>query len=221
MNFLKQRLYHYFDVFYNKYYPLSILNRLNNRKRNNQKELSILCGNCIGGYMYYQLGVRFDSPTVNLVITNMYKYIMNLNHYCNCKLENTGEFVDGGIPVARLDDIRIVLTHYKTFEEGKKYWEKRVPRIHKDNMYVIEFDISLDEEKIKNYGSLKCRKLIIFTSKKYDYPYCFQVKEFSGLDHVGNILGKTLLGKWKFEKYFDWVGWLNSVDPIAEHFRKD
>lgn len=107
MNCLKQRLYHYFDVFYNKYYPLSILNRLNNSKRNNQKELSILCGNCIGGYMYYQLGVRFDSPTVNLVITNMYKYIMNLNHYCNCKLENTGEFVDGGIPVARLDDIRI------------------------------------------------------------------------------------------------------------------
>lgn len=221
LNRLKQRLYHYYEVFYNKYYPLSVLNRYHNRRRNHQKEISILCGNCIGGYMYYQLGVRFDSPTVNLVITDMYKYIMNLDYYNTRKLLNTNEFVGGGIPIAILDDIRIVLTHYATFDEGKSAWEKRVPRIHRDNMYVIDSDISLDEEKLRNYGTLKCKKLIIFTAKKYDYPYCFQVREFTNADKCGNILGKTITGKWKFEKFFDWVGWLNSDDPVAEHFRLD
>lgn len=210
-------LYHILDLFYNKYYPLTLINRRICRKRNKKNNISILFGNCIGGYMYHQLGQRFNSPTINLVITDMFHFVTNLDLYLSCKFKN--QQVVNGVPVAMLDDIKVVFTHYNTFNEACEAWYKRVNRINRDELFVIDSDISLNEEKIQQYGSLKCKKLIIFTSKKYSYPYCFQVNEFEGQDHVGNILGKTISGKWKFEKIIDWVGWINSDDPIAEHFR--
>jgi len=36
---------------------------------------------------------------------------------------------------------------------------------------------------------------------------------------VRNMLRKTIWGTREVETYFDWVGWLNSEDVVAEHFR--
>lgn len=50
------KLSHYVDVLYNKYYPLTIVNRFISKRRNHNKSFTLLCGNCMGGYIYHQLG---------------------------------------------------------------------------------------------------------------------------------------------------------------------
>lgn len=72
---------------------------------------------------------------------------------------------------------------------------------------------------IKNLSKVKCKKLVCFTVSKYPYPYCFQVKECQAVGVVSNMLGKTLSEKWKFERFFDYVGWLNDSSVDAEDFR--
>ena len=198
------------DILYNKYYPLTLLNKWRARRRNHKTHFTILCGNCIGGYMYHQLGVPFQSPTINLMMHQpaLFKLVNNLDFY------RRGEFVPivGG---GRLNDIDIYFTHYATFEDGREAWNKRFARINRDEIFIIASDRDgLTDEMISNYANVACKKLVIFTSRHYDLPYCFCVK-----DLVGNILKKTVWGKWYFETVFDWVGWLNSDDAVAEHFR--
>lgn len=208
---------HIFDVFYNKYYPLTLLNRKRARKRNHKKNISILCGNCMGGYIYHQLGLQFNSPTINLMMlqTDLFKLVSNLEFYRRQEFQPC----EGG---GYLADIRIFFTHYKSFEDGVKKWHSRFKRINYDELYIIASDRDgLSEEQIRQYANVRCKKLVIFTAKDYDLPYCFQLKQYSNQPSIGNILSKTISGKWLFERYFDYVGWLNSADPIAEHFRID
>ena len=202
-------------ILYNKYYPLTLLNKWMTRRRNRQKTLTILCGNCMGGYMYHQLGLPFQSPTINLMMhqPSLFKLVSNLEFY------RKSEFapIPGG---GRLQDIDIYFTHYNSFEDGCKMWHKRFDRIVDESIFIMASDRDgLTEEMIYKYADIPCKKLVIFTAKKYDLPYCFYVWEFKAQNEVGNLLKKTFWGKWYFETIFDWVGWLNSEDVVAEHFR--
>lgn len=134
---IKQIISHYVDVFYNKYYLPQILFQRSQRRRLKNKDFSLLCGNCMGGYIYHQLGLKFTSPTINMMITNpdFMKLVMNPQHYMQLE------------PVP-----------------------------------------------------------------------CVYLPVFKGQPQVGLLIGKTLSGKWRFEKYFDFVEWVNSEDKIAQHF---
>lgn len=220
MNKILDVLSHWMDVFYNKYYPMTIINRIRCRMRNKNKKFSLLVGNCLGGYVYHQLGLKFNSPTINLMIydDDFLKIVSNPSYYLS---QEFTPFIDSeypNVPSGKLDDVIIHFTHYKTIEEGSEYWNKRKKRINWDNLYIIAADMRLSEEQIKAYANVKCKKLVVFTSKKYNYPYCLHVKKFEGKPHVGTYIGKTCMGKWEFERFFDYVGWLNSDDPIAQHF---
>lgn len=210
---------HIVDVFYNKYYLPTVINRNKLRKRNTNKEFSLFTGNCMGGYIYHQLGLKFKSPTINLMILqpDFYKLVSDLEYYMSLPLIPKES---GGVLQASLGDLTINFTHYSSFEEASEAWYKRAKRINYEQVYIITTDRDgITEEDIARLGNVKCKKLVVFTAKKYDYPYCFQIKEYQDQECIGNILGKTIFGKWKFEKYFDFVGWLNSSDTVAERFR--
>ena len=212
---------HIVDVIYNKYYPLTILNRIKARKRNHNKDFSLIVSNCMGGYIYHQLGLPFLSPTINLMIyqDEFQKFLSNMQYYLTLSFSDGG--IQEGVPVGMLGDIRVFFTHYKSYEEGVEKFKTRTQRINWENLYIIASDRDgVNETDLERLGDIDCKKLICFTAKKYQYPYCFQVEQFKDEDCVGNILGKTISGKWKFEKFFDYVAWLNSGDCVADHFRK-
>lgn len=212
---------HILDVFYNKYYFPTLINRKNSKKRNKKNRFTLLCANCMGGYMYHQLGVKFQSPTINLMMLqpDFYTLISNLEKYLK------EDFVDisekSGIPRGKLGgEITVHFTHYRDFQEAVQKWNERASRVDLEELYIITSDRDgVTSEQINNLQNVHCKKLLCFTAKKYDLPYCFQVKEFETEKEIGNILKKTISGKWYFEEVFDWVGWLNSEDNIAEHFR--
>ncbi len=220
LSIIKHKISHYLDVFYNKYYPPQVIFRNRQRKRLKNKKFTLLTGNCIGGYLYHQLGLGFTSPTINMMILNQdfKKLILNLDYYM--KLTPTPCFDSRypGVPSALLGDITLHFTHYSSSIAGIEAWEKRKRRIDFDNIYVIISDIDLSKNDIEDLCRVKCKKIVVMTSKDYGFDNCLYIPAYRGREHVGELLGKTLSGKWKFEKYFDFVGWVNSEDPKAQNF---
>ena len=217
-------LSHYISVFYNKYYPLTVYNRLRAQRRIKNKDFSLFCGDCMGGIISHQLGLPFLSPTVNMRIfqNDFYKLLLNLKEYLDSDEmvevpnPNPGE----SCPTAMLKDILLTFTHFRTYEDGKKAWYRRCKKVNYDNLWIIATDYDgITEEDIAALQTVPCRGLVVFTSKKLDYPYCFYMPQFEGQPHVGDLMQKTIWGKRYFENYFDYVGWLNSDDPVVEHFR--
>lgn len=53
------------------------------RKRLQKKEISILCNNCTGGFILHDLGLRFDSPTINMFFHGLdfFDFIEHFEHY--------------------------------------------------------------------------------------------------------------------------------------------
>lgn len=220
-----KNLSHYMDVFYNKYYLLTVLNRVFLRHRNKKKKISILCANCIGGIIYHNLGLRFYSPTINLTITNntFVKFLHNQSYYLSLDPVEVNGTRYPMFPNAKIGDVELIFNHSKNFQEGYDKWNSRKKRLIENEKYVIVFDYLLTDEDIKGLSKVNCKKLVCFTAKKYPYSYCVHLPEFAeftdGHLHVGNMLLKTIWGKRKFETVFDYVGWINSDDLIAEHFR--
>lgn len=217
---IKHRISHYLDVFYNKYYPPQIIFRNRQRKRLKNKNFTLLTGNCIGGYLYHQLGLGFKSPTINMMILNQdfKKLIMNLDYYIKLTPIPCVDERFPDVPSATLGDITLHFTHYSSSSEGIEAWEKRKQRIDFNNLYVIISDIDLSKADIEELRKVKCKKLVAMTSKDYGFDHCLYLPAYKGREQVGELLGKTISGKWIFEKYFDFVGWVNSEDPKAQNF---
>ena len=199
------RIKHYQQVFYNKYYPPTVINRVLTRRRNKNFDFSIICGNCMGGLISHKLDVPFLSPTVNIMMSqsDFYKLALNLKEYLSCDFV---ELSPKSYPRGKLKDITVNFTHFKNYNDAVQTWRRRCDRINFDNLWVIATDRD-------GLG------LVVFTAKKYAYPYCFQLKQFEDQGQIGDILQQTIYGKRYFELYFDYVGWLNSDDKVVEHFR--
>ncbi len=213
------RIIHYEQVFFNKYYLPTIISRITSRRRNKNKDFSLLCGNCMGGLISHKLDVPFLSPTVNLMILqpDFYRLIRNLNEYIKSDFK---EIPPKSCPRGSLDGIIVNFTHYDSFKSAVAAWKRRCERINFDNLWIIATDRDgVTEEDIASLQNVPCKGLLVFTAKKYKYPYCFQLKQFENQGQIGNILRKTFYGKRYFELYFDYVGWLNSDDKVVEHFR--
>lgn len=190
------------------------------RRRLKNRQFSLLTGNCIGGYLYHQLGLPFTSPSINMMILNQHfkKLILNQDYYFGVTPTPYEDNDYPNVPAGLLDDIILHFTHYSTCEEGIAAWEKRKGRIDFDNLYIIISDIDLKEEDIRELANARCKKIVVLTSRKFEYSHCLYIPEFNGREHVGELLGKTISGKWRFEYYFDFVGWVNSDDKVAQHF---
>ena len=179
----------------------------------------MLCANCMGGIICHQLDTPFLSPTVNLMILqpDFYRLVLDLDGY------RDAEFVElppQDCPRGKMNDVVINFTHFATFDEGVAAWRRRFERINFDNLWIIATDRDgITEKDIASLQDIPCRGLLVFTAKKYDYPYCFQLKQFEKQGQIGDILQQTIYGKRYFELYFDYVKWLNSDDKVVEHFR--
>ena len=48
-----------------------------------KKDISILCNNCTGGFILHDLGLRFDSPTINMFFHNLdfFDFVEHFEYY--------------------------------------------------------------------------------------------------------------------------------------------
>ena len=107
------------------------------RLRLRNKTPSIISNNCVAGVIYHDLGLRFDSPTVNLFFEagDFVRFAENLKEYLSLELKEIPS--DRPYPVGMLGDVTIYFKHYRSFAEAKAKWEERTARIRFDNLYFV------------------------------------------------------------------------------------
>lgn len=180
------------------------------RRRLKNTDFTIIAANCCGTMMYYDLGLPFLSPTINLVIGmgDLIKMLGNLKWYMEQKLVEVSSNYE--FPVGLLGDIRINFIHYKTFEEAAVKWETRKARINWENLFVVGTD-GCSYETVKKFDRLPCKNKVIFTHKEYpDLASAYYIKGFEDKEQVGTLTNyKDQFLKRRYLDDFDYVSFLN------------
>lgn len=184
-----------------------------NRIKN--KDFTIIASNCCGTFVYYDMGLPYLSPTINLSMgmDDFVRLAGNLKWY----LEQ--EFVEAerteNCPVGILGDIKIDFVHYDTFEEGALKWEERKKRINWDNLFFmgVEKD-GCTYETIKRFDELPYENKVIFTHVRYpEFSSAYYIKGFEDRNELGVItFYKKQFLKRRYLDDFDYVGFLNGKE---------
>lgn len=183
------------------------------RRRLKNKNFTIICDNCWAGKVYQELGLAYQTPFIGLFIfsPDYLKLVKNLRYYL--KRNHPLVFVtrskyienfDNSYPLALLDDIEIHFLHYKSEEEARLKWSRRLARIHWNNLYFkFNDNDACTYDLMKEFDELSYSGKVIFSSKNYtDLQSLVFFKEKEAEGHVGIDLKV-------YHRYFDVVGWLN------------
>ncbi|MGC6342830.1 DUF1919 domain-containing protein [Bisgaard Taxon 45] len=199
---IKNILYKIFRFFLLKKYRAMLKN----------KSMSVLSSNCTGAMILHDLGVKFNSPFVNLWMQpkDFIKYVEELEIYQYMPLIESIE--EKPYPVGLLKDIKIHFQHYKSFEEAKKKWEARSKRINKDNLFIMMSERDgCTYEDLVNFNRLSRKNKVVFTRKKYpEIESSFSFSEYENQKELGHLFErKGLFGK-KIYDQFPYVEWFNT-----------
>lgn len=188
-----------------------------NRSRLRNKDFTLFANTCNGGVISHDLGLRFNSPFINLWIypTDYLKILRDYEHYLNYEL-CFYPIGYGGVnyPVAKLGDVDIYIMHYKTQEEAETKWRERCGRINRNNIFVLftEKD-GCTEKDMQDFDSLDYKNKLLLTHLPHPEISCsFYIKGFEEQKECGilsNWIPKRMSGK-RYLDQFDWVGWFNS-----------
>ena len=181
------------------------------KKKLKNKDISVIASNCNGALILHDLGVRFNSPFVNLWIKPK-DYIKLLKNFDRYMAADLSEIFEDGItyPIGKLDDISIYFQHYDSFEQAKETWDERKKRIDKTNLFVLFTDRDgCTYEDLVEFDSLPYNK-VVFTNKPYpEIKSSFYIKGFENLESVGHCYeympGRII----KYYDQFDYVKWFN------------
>ena len=201
--------------------PIAEARRRRMKSELRNTDFTLLTPNCMGGILLHDLGLRFLTPTVNLMMTqtDFLQFVVHLNEYLQGHFtffESPGE----SCPCAHLrsegiPDITVFFTHYKTAEEAESKWQERAKRINWDNLFVfIEERDGLTRQDLEALSKLPVRGVVAFTCNPFpDLPYCVYIDKYHSKGEVGNILTKRLLDDSReYEHYFDFVKWFNEAN---------
>lgn len=201
--------------------PFAVGRRTKMRKRLYNRDFTLLTPNCMGGILLHDLGLKFLTPTINLMFTqtDFLQFVLHLEEYINGELS----FYDDPqetCPCAHLqfEDcpiLTIYFTHYSTEDEARRKWEERVKRINRQNLFVVlEERDEISNSDLKKLAGISARGVMVFTCNNYpDLPYCVFLKKYHSSGEVGNILRKNLIDDSReYERYFDFVRWFNEAN---------
>ncbi|MBQ9115146.1 MAG: DUF1919 domain-containing protein [Clostridia bacterium] len=173
------------------------------RSRLTNHDFSLFSPACMGGVICSDLGVRFNSPTVNLLIRfdDFLRLMENLSYYLSLTPVPTKR--EGKhFPVLLLGDIKIYCVHYHSNKKAIQKWVERAKRVNYDDIRVIMSGLPWQNEDIvRRFEALPYKKMVVT-----DYPDAPQK------DYVKKIVtnrGKTATlfnyKNFKGQRYYDQV----------------
>ena len=185
------------------------------------KDFSLFTNNCLGGFIYHDLGLQFLSPTINLRIKpkEFISFASDLKYYLNQELIEVES--DNTFPVGVLKgdknhkDVTIYFDHYSNFEKAKEKWDERKKKVNYDNVYIMMefYDGIHNEELIKLFEKVPYKNKMILTHKDHNEEYTTCIHQFDDDLDMNEIGGKIfryneLTGKRYYEE-FDYIKFLN------------
>jgi len=142
------------------------------------KNFSIICNNCLGGFIYQYYNIEYRTPTLGLffLARDYVKFLSDIKFYLTKQLEfinpiesiyyesfkNLAGFME--FPIAKLYDIEIFFMHYKNKEEVIEKWTRRINKINWNNLIIIFAENeTCNLEIIKQFDDLQFQNKICFT----------------------------------------------------------
>ena len=184
-----------------------------NIKRLKNKDFSVIASNCNGGFILHDLGLKFNSPFINLWMKpdDFIKFLLNMHYYFSCDMSFIEES-DIDYPIGVLDDVRIYFQHYATADEAKHKWMERMQRINYDNLFIMFTDRDgCTYQNLVDFDSLPYKNKVVFTHVPYpELKSAYYIKGFEKEKSVGMCFNYR--HKFSLKKYyddFDYVSWFN------------
>ena len=195
------------------------------RLRLKNKDITLISNNCNGGVLLHELGIRFNSPFVNMNIPakDYIKYLSRLDYY-NSLTPTFDESLNKKYPVGKLDDITIEFIHYNSNEEAVSKWEERKKRMNKQNLFIIFTEqTDCSEALVEEFDRLPFKNKVVFTYRQYEHlKSAVYLEEFKD-----NLLGVYMFLGFKNHfsskrKYdvFDFVSWFNGENDLKKLIRE-
>lgn len=177
-------------------------------------DFSIIACNCVGTCIYYDLGMQFLSPTINLTIgmNDFVKFAENLEWYLEKEILELKE--EKECPAGMLGDVKINFVHYDSFQEGVQKWEERKKRINWDNLFFMGAERGdCTYETLRRFDRLPYKNKVVFTHVEYpEISSAYYIKGFETEDELGMILNfKPQFLKRRYLDDFDYVTFLNTA----------
>lgn len=186
-----------------------------NRKKLTNTNFSLVASNCNGGFILHDLGMRFNSPFINLWIKpkDFIRILSDFREYMDAPLTFVDE--DGiDYPIGKLLDAKIYFMHYESEAEAETKWYERKQRIDHDNLFILFTDRDgCTYDDLLDFDKLPFNNKIVFTKKPYpDIQSAVYIKGFENQNSVGNCFDYMPkgLGK-KYYDQFDYVSWFNGT----------
>lgn len=153
-----------------------------------ENPVSIISNDCWGGCIYHQLGMKFQSPFINLFVENRYflDFLSNLEYYLQqpLKMERDGDIYTNKTPIGYLGDgeekILLDFIHYPSFEAAKSAWERRIKRLNIDNLF-IKAAVGIGDEDYQfaeRFDSLPYQKKVCFTTKEITFDSTVSIPRY-------------------------------------------
>lgn len=144
--------------------------------------VSIVSEMCVGGALYRALGLRYESPFVNVRIgltrNDYFEFLNHLDGYMNRtpslqpgptykNFDFIGWETRTEFPMLWYDDIMIHGFHYRSTEEMLETWERRRKRFHSDNVAILK--ILYDDSDVDKFEELPFKRKLGFYYKSTPY----------------------------------------------------
>lgn len=187
-----------------------------NRKRlisSNTDAVTIIANNCIGGYIYHWLHLRFDSPTINLFIlpSDYIRMLSDFDKFFDPDAIITEVLMDKPYPVADIYGCKIYFMHYKCFAEAVEKWRERCARINRAALCIIMTDrdgCTIDD--MNAFDALSYPKKVLFTHQlNHNISCAYYIKGFEKNNCVGNLHETMSITGKRYIDQFDYVSFLS------------
>lgn len=174
--------------------------------------------------MYEWYGLKKKSPTVGcfMFADDYIKFISNLKYYLSLEIEmhiskeskhfdKLVEYNSTEAPIGFLDDIEVIMLHYKDPQIAKEKWERRKKRINWDNL-IIKFSYMNEctQQMLKEFDNMELDilniKKIMFIKNPDNTLKCGVY--FPGFEDSRQIINDTYF----FNKYFNLDKFINEGD---------
>lgn len=184
-----------------------------NKKKIMINNFTLITNNCLGGFVYHDFGMRFNSPFINLWIEpkDFIKFLKNMDYYLEMKPVFL-KYNNLGYPVMQLGDILIYCQHYQSEEDALAKWNQRKKRINKNYIYIIMSERDgCTLQNMKDFDNLPFKNKVIFTHKEYvNIKSSFPLLDYKNQKEVG--LCFQYKSKFFGKRYYDefpMVDWIN------------
>lgn len=174
-----------------------------------KKVPTILSNQCDAGMIYHMLGVRRESPLINLIFKgeDFIRLCKEPQKYLERDMEEDGYSVINGrcYPCGKINDISVILRHDLTAEKGVERWKRLKDRVDYSDMIFILSDAAgaLSWKEQQDFLNLPGKKLLILTHSLYGMRAA-QMKDVLYLEKDCFVNFDEAC-----ENYFDILGWIN------------